>query len=252
MTNDKKTERDGRRVAVITGAASGIGLAIVHRLAADGAIIVGLDRNDDLPQVLDGVPGSGHLPISVDVTDREGVNRAVEQLVAQVGVPRVLVNSAGVALLGPAADLAAEDWTKTLDINLSGSFYVAQAVGRMMVQEGYGRIINIASQAAVIGLEDHVAYCASKAGVLGMTRALSLEWAPHGVTVNAVSPTVVETPLGRKAWAGEKGEKARAAIPARRFAQPEEVAEMVRYLASEEAGMVTGANMLIDGGFTTV
>ena len=252
MTEDLEQGCNGRRTAVITGAASGIGLAVAHRLAAGGAVIVGIDRSDDLPEALKELPGSGHLPVRADVTDREAVSRAVDELVAEVGVPQILVNSAGVALLGPAEDLSAEDWTRTLDINLSGSFYVAQALGRLMVQAGYGRIINMASQAAVIGLEDHVAYCASKAGILGMTRALSLEWAPRGVTVNAISPTVVETPLGKKAWAGEKGEKARAAIPTRRFAQPEEIAGMVEYLASEEAGMITGSNMLIDGGFTAV
>lgn len=129
---------------------------------------------------------------------------------------------------------------------------MAQAAGRHMVAANYGRIINLASQAAVIGLDQHVAYSASKAGLLGMSRVLSLEWARSGVTVNCISPTVVETPLGKAAWAGERGDKAKEAIPVGRFAQPEEIAYLIGYLASEEAAMVTGENVVIDGGFSTV
>ena len=103
-----------------------------------------------------------------------------------------------------------------------------------------------------IGLDQHAAYCASKAAVIGLTHVLSLEWARHGITVNAVSPTVVETPLGKAAWAGEKGEKAMAEIPVGRFAQPEEVAALIAFLAGDDAAMITGSNYLIDGGFTTV
>lgn len=121
-----------------------------------------------------------------------------------------------------------------------------------MVEAGYGRIVNLASQAAVIGLDQHAAYCASKAVVVGLTHVLSLEWAPHGVTVNAVSPTVVETPLGKAAWAGERGEKAKAAIPVGRFAQPEEVAALIAFVAGDDAAMISGSNYLMDGGFSTV
>jgi NAD(P)-dependent dehydrogenase (short-subunit alcohol dehydrogenase family) len=140
----------------------------------------------------------------------------------------------------------------TLDINLSASFFMAQAVGRQMLAAGYGRIISLASQASVIGLADHVAYCASKAGLLGMTRVLSLEWARSGVTVNCVSPTVVETPLGKLAWAGAKGDAMREQIPVGRFAQPEEIAALIGYLAGRDAAMITGENILIDGGYASV
>ena len=121
-----------------------------------------------------------------------------------------------------------------------------------MLVRGYGRIINMASQAATVGLEQHLAYCTSKAGLLGMTRVLALEWSGHGITTNAISPTVVETELGRKAWAGEIGVAFKKKIPTGRFAQPEEVAQATLYLASGAAGMLNGMNLALDGGYTAI
>lgn len=240
------------RIAVITGAASGIGRTVAEHLAARGARIVGVDLNAEVGTVLGELPGTGHHGIVADLTDPAAAGAAIDEAVREVSTPHILINSAGVALLDPALDVPAARWQLTLDINLSGTFYMAQAAGRVMVEAGYGRIINLASQAAVIGLDQHAAYCASKAAVVGLTHVLSLEWARHGVTVNAVSPTVVETPLGKAAWAGERGEKAKAEIPVGRFAQPEEVAALIAFLAGEDAAMITGSNYLMDGGFTTV
>lgn len=136
-------------------------------------------------------------------------------------------------------------------INVKASFFVAQAAARQMIAGARGgRIVNLASQASVVGLERHAAYCASKAAIVGMTKALALEWAPHGITVNAVSPTIVETALGKQAWAGEAGERAKREIPAGRFAQPDEIAALVLYLLSDAAAMMTGENVVIDGGYT--
>lgn len=233
------------RVAVITGAASGIGAAIAERFHADGMTVVGVDLNQ--PQAEYITKG-----IVADLTDAGAAVQTIADVVAEFGGVDVLVNSAGIAILDPATDVPEDHWRKVLDVNINGTWFITQAAGRVMVERGWGRVINLASQAAVIGLENHAAYCTSKAAITGLTRALSLEWAPRGVTVNAIAPTVVETPLGKAAWAGEKGEKAKAAIPTQRFAQPEEVAAMASYLASDEAGMVTGTTMLIDGGFTTV
>jgi NAD(P)-dependent dehydrogenase (short-subunit alcohol dehydrogenase family) len=240
------------RIAVVTGAASGIGYTAARHLAERGARIVGVDLNERVRELVAELPGAGHHGIVTNLTDPAAAGQAITEAVDTVGVPHILINSAGVALLDPAVDVPADRWQLTLDVNLSGTFYMAQAAGRVMIEAGYGRIINLASQAAVIGLDQHAAYCASKAAVVGLTHVLSLEWARHGVTVNAVSPTVVETPLGKAAWAGEKGEKAKREIPVGRFAQPEEVAALIAFLAGDEAAMITGSNYLIDGGRTTV
>ena len=240
------------QVAIVTGAASGIGLTVANHFASRGARVVGVDRSEDVRTSVSALPGDGHLAIVGDLTEEGAASRIVDQAASTVGTPSILVNSAGVAILDSALNLSAAAWNTTIAINLSASFFMAQAAGRLMVAAGYGRIINLASQASVIGLENHVAYSASKAGLLGMTRVLSLEWARSGVTINSVSPTVVETPLGKAAWAGEKGEAMKQLIPVGRFAQPEEIAALIAYLAGADAGMITGENILIDGGYSTV
>lgn len=186
-----------RKIAVVTGAASGIGYAVAQHLAERGARIVGIDLNERVGELIAELPGAGHLGIVKNLTDPAAAAEAIAETVDTVGIPQILVNSAGIALLDPAVDVTPDRWQLTLDVNLSGTFYMAQAAGRVMLQAGYGRIINLASQAAVVGLDQHAAYCASKAAVVGLTHVLSLERARHGVTVNAVSPTVVETASAR-------------------------------------------------------
>lgn len=187
-----------------------------------------------------------------DLTETHAAQRVIETAVDGAGAVHILVNSAGVVQLASALDLSVEMWDTTIAVNLTASFRMAQAAGRVMTAAGYGRIINLASQASVIALDQHVAYCASKAGILGMTKVLAMEWARSGVTVNAVSPTVVETPLGMLAWAGERGDEMRERIPTGRFARPGEVAALIAYLAGDDAGMITGENILIDGGYSAV
>lgn len=249
--SDLSREFEGE-IAIVTGAASGIGYTVAHHFAIRGARVIGVDRGEQVGELMAELPGEGHHGIVVDLTRPDSAEQVVAETVRVVGVPRILVNSAGIALLDPAVSVTAARWQATIDVNLSASFYMAQAVGKQMIEAGYGRIINLASQAAIVGLDEHAAYCASKAAIVGLTRVLSLEWAPHGVTVNAVSPTVVETPLGKAAWAGEKGEAAKRAIPVGRFAQPEEVASLIGYLAGSNAAMITGENVVIDGGYTSV
>jgi NAD(P)-dependent dehydrogenase (short-subunit alcohol dehydrogenase family) len=240
------------RVAVITGAASGIGHSVAEYLAARGARIVGVDRSESVSDAVAALPGADHFAISTDLTGADAATAVMDEVVSRADGAHILVNSAGIALLGDALDLSAEAWQATINVNLSASFYMAQAAGRIMVPAGFGRIINLASQASVIGLDKHVAYSASKAGLLGMTRVLSMEWARSGVTVNCVSPTVVDTPLAQIAWAGEPGEQMKALIPVGRFARPAEIAALIAYLAGDDAGMITGENILIDGGYSSV
>ncbi|MGF6098073.1 SDR family oxidoreductase [Pseudomonas sp. 18175] len=237
------------RCAVITGGAAGIGLACANLLVERGARVALLDRDPAVVEVAASL-GSGHLGLVADLRQLESVQAAVDQAVAGLGRIDYLVNSAGVALLDKALEVSESAWDTTLDINLKASFFVAQACARHMIESGGGRIVNLASQAAVIGLDRHVAYCASKAAVVGMTKVLAMEWAPYGINVNAVSPTIVETALGKKAWAGELGERAKLQIPVGRFAQPEEIAGLVLYLVSDAAKMITGENVVIDGGYS--
>jgi NAD(P)-dependent dehydrogenase (short-subunit alcohol dehydrogenase family) len=240
------------RVAIVTGAAGGIGLAATESLAAAGARIVLLDIDPKVSDAAASLPGGAgrHLPIVADLVAPGAVDAAVSRVIAAWGRIDILVNNAGVALLENAETLSEDAWDKTMALNLKAPFLLAQAVGKEMIQRKFGRIINLASQASVIALERHVAYCASKAAIVGMTKVLALEWARHGITVNAVSPTVVETELGRKAWAGAVGEAMKEKIPVGRFARPDEIGTLILYLASDAAAMVNGENIVIDGGYT--
>lgn len=231
------------RVALVTGAASGIGAQIATTLAGQGATVAGADLKDGFPAAC----ASGHR---IDVADPGSVRDGVRAVLDEHAAIDILVNSAGVVRLAPAAELDVHDWQFTVDVNLTGTFLMCQAVSAAMRAQRRGRIVNIASQAAGVGLDRHAAYCATKAGVNGLTRTLALEWGPHGITVNAVSPTVVLTELGRAAWDNPAGEAHRAQIPTGRFAEPAEVAATVAYLASDEAAMVNGAELRVDGGYT--
>lgn len=238
---------DGR-VALVTGAANGIGLAICQALARQGATLVLLDRDESVHETAKTFQGS--LAVVADVTDETALERVVEQIESQLGSIDILINNAGVVALSPAETLSEQDWDKTLDINLKGVFLTSQIVGRTMLSREAGVIINMASKAGVMALDQHLAYGVSKAGVIALTRSLALEWSPRGVRVNAVSPTIVMTELGRTAWDNDAGEAARSRMPMRRFAEPEEIANAVAWLASPGASMVSGENLLVDGGYT--
>jgi NAD(P)-dependent dehydrogenase (short-subunit alcohol dehydrogenase family) len=238
------------KVAVITGGASGIGGAIAAAYVAKGARVAILDLQAEAAQAQGDRIGNGSRGFACDVSDAASVDEAVGSVLAAYGRVDVLVNSAGVVMLGPAEDLTQAAWDTTMAVNLTGTFLVSQAVGRHMLAAGRGRIINLASQAGSVALDQHVAYCASKFGVIGMTKVLAAEWAGRGVTVNSISPTVVLTELGRKAWDGPKGDAMRAVIPTGRFALPEEVAATAVFLASDAAAMINGTDLLVDGGYT--
>ena len=234
------------KIAIVTGGASGIGQAIVDAFTAKGATAVVADRTVEA-SAGDERPAAA---VACDVTDPASVDRAVTTVERRYGRIDVLVNSAGLALLGPAEELSLAHWDLTMSVNLTGAFLMSQRVGEVMLGQGGGAIISLASQAASVALPGHVAYCASKAGLLGLTKVLALEWGGRGVTVNTISPTVVLTSLGRKAWDNPEGEALKAQIPTGRFALPEEIAAAAVYLASDAARMVNGADLVVDGGYT--
>ena len=235
-------------VVAVTGAANGLGLSSAQWFAAAGATVVGIDRDERLIDVMTGL-GEGHHAVVADLLEDGAADRVIADVVDAAGGLDVLVNSAGVALLDPALELSDEKWDTTIALNLSAVFRLSRAAGRVMCEKGHGRVVSIASQGALVGLERHAA---SKAGLLGLTKVLAAEWAASGVTVNTVSPTVVATELGKKAWAGPVGDEMRAAIPAGRFAEPEEIAAATGNQASDDAALVTGENLVIEGGYTTV
>ena len=239
---------DGK-VALVTGAAAGIGYAISELFAAQGARLVLLDLSEEVQSVAQKLPGD-HLAIPCNVSDVVQIQKAVDKAVEKYGKIDILVNNAGVALLNKATEVTEKEWDATMAVNLRAPFFLAQAVAKVMTKNGGGQIVNMASQASVIALDRHVAYWASKAAVVSMTEVLAIEWARAGITVNAISPTVVETALGKKAWAGEVGEAMKQKIPVGRFAQPEEIASAALYLVSEHTRIMTGANVVIDGGYT--
>ena len=238
------------KAALVTGGAAGIGAAIAHALAARGAKVAVADLSPAAADTAGALPGSGHCAHVADITAPGEADRAVAAALAAFGRLDILVNNAGVVLLERAEAMTDRDWDLTMAVNLRAPFLMARAAFPALRDSGAGRIVNLASQAAVVALDRHVAYCASKAGILGMTQVLALEWARHGITVNAISPTVVETELGRRAWAGEVGDAMRRRIPVGRFAQPEEIARAALFLAGGGSGMITGANLIVDGGYT--
>ncbi|NEK14047.1 SDR family oxidoreductase [Rhizobium leguminosarum] len=256
MTDSKQIDLNfslGGKVALVTGGASGIGDAIASAFAAKGAIVGVIDINETVAKSKADALGSGAKSFVCDVSNPQSVEAVIAAAQAAFAHIDIVVNSAGVAMLAPAEELTLEAWDRTIDINLKGTFLVSQAVGRVMLKAGKGgRIINIASQAGTVAIDQHVAYCASKFGVIGLSKTLAAEWGKHGITVNTISPTVVLTELGRKAWDNPRGEELKKRIPTGRFAYPEEIAAAAVFLASSGAEMINGADLLVDGGYTIV
>ena len=248
---DKDFRLQGK-TALITGAASGIGHAVATLFHEKGANLILVDLNPAISEIGRQIAPDPQRVAAVvaDITQASQRERAVGEGLSKFGAIDILVNNAGIALLDPALETSEAHWDKTMGLNLKAPFFLAQRVGSEMIRRGGGKIVNLASQAGVIALERHAAYCASKAAIISMTKVLALEWARHNIQVNAISPTVVLTELGKKAWAGDVGEQMKKKIPAGRFAYPEEIAACALFLASEAAAMINGENLVIDGGYT--
>jgi NAD(P)-dependent dehydrogenase (short-subunit alcohol dehydrogenase family) len=256
MTDSKQVDLNfslSGKVALVTGGASGIGSAIASAMAAKGAVVAVIDINESVARSKAEELGSGSRSFVCDVSNPQSVENVIAGVEAAFGRIDIAVNSAGVVMLAPAEDLGLDAWDKTIAINLKGTFLVSQAAGRAMIKAGKGgKIINMASQAGTVAIDQHVAYCASKFGVIGLSKTLAAEWGKHGITVNTISPTVVLTDLGRKAWDGPRGEALKQRIPSGRFAFPEEIAAAAVFLASNGADMINGADLLVDGGYTII
>lgn len=245
---------DGR-VALVTGASSGLGYASALALAEAGADLVVASRSlERLADICRAVEARGRhaFPLAVDVRDLAQVRRMAETAFEHFGRIDILVNSAGLNIPQPALEVTEEAWDTIMDTNAKGLFFCCQAVGRYMVAQRYGRIVNIGSTMGLVGMADRAAYCASKGAVSQLTKVLAIEWAPYNVTVNAVAPTFVETPLTRPYFERIPGfrEEVLRRIPMGRLGSPEEVAAAVVFLASDAASMITGVTLPVDGGWT--
>lgn len=244
------------RKALITGASKGIGAEIAAVFAEAGADIVALGRNEaDLAATATVVRAHGRrcLTLVAEMSSPTEPVAACERALTEWGTIDILVNSAGIANVAPALQFSTDAWDQMMAVNLRAPFLTARTLAPAMIAQRWGKVINISSQTGVIALDDHAAYASSKGGLNALTKSLCAEWARHNVQVNAICPTVVMTPMGRQVWGKpEKGDPFRNATPARRFAEPVEVADAALYLASDASAMVNGALLMVEGGFTSV
>ncbi|MFE3827521.1 SDR family NAD(P)-dependent oxidoreductase [Streptomyces sp. NPDC059092] len=243
------------RVAVVTGAASGMGLAISRRLAEQGHRVALFDRQGDAVRQaateLSAVLDSAARAYEVDVTDRDAINNAVRAVRDEFGPVEILVASAGVDSFAPVTDITVQEWDHVLGVNLTGTFHCVQAVVPDMRAAGWGRIVTISSVSAQSGATNIAHYAAAKGGVISLTKALALELGPTGITVNTIPPGLIDTPMARHAEkTGSVSIEASAAMmPLRRPGTVEEIAATCAFLCSDGAGYITGQTIGVNGGY---
>jgi len=242
------------RVALITGGAGGLGRAIAHGLAASGARVAIGDIDTGSAEVAAAeinAQGGTALALPLDVTDARTIQAAVDLLCKEFGRIDILVNSHGLTKRMPSEDFPEADWDRVIAVNLKGLFLCCQIVGRVMLQQRNGSIINLASIGGLVALPMSAAYCASKGGVVQLTRTLGVEWASRGVRVNAIAPCSVDTPLVQRVLSAEPEYRSRVIekIPVGRIAEPNDMVGAALFLASDASVMVTGTVLSVDGGY---
>jgi NAD(P)-dependent dehydrogenase (short-subunit alcohol dehydrogenase family) len=241
-------------IAVVTGATKGIGEAVARALAEAGARVAVTSRDPIATAAVAASLGDGHIGLAMDVRSTASVDAAAAAIAAQLGPPTILVNNAGVNRIGAAELLTDEDWELVIDVDLTGVYRCCRAFGSQMLEARRGTIVNVGSIiGAVVGMPGRAPYGAAKAGLVGLTRVLAVEWADRGVRVNALLPGPVRTPMVLEAI--ERGIVDEAEVidhsPAGRIAEPEDVAGAVVVLCDPRAGFVTGQSLAVDGGYST-
>jgi gluconate 5-dehydrogenase len=236
------------RCGVITGAAGGLGGSFARAFADEGASVALWDLHgaQELADTLEGASST-----AVDITDPDQVHEAMAGVRERFGQLDFLVNNAGVRTEVPFLEQTVEDWRRTLEVNLTGTFICAQAAGRIMARQGSGKIVNIASIAGLVAFTGRPAYVASKAGVMGLTRAIAAELGPHGVNCNAIAPGIFETPMTTHYFQDEAlAETIRQGTPSRRWGRPQELTGAAVYLSGPDSDFVQGQTIVVDGGWT--